>query len=66
MDIGAYGTIEEQTDDTSDYIVILDKNYSFAELSMLQDKLNKNSNILALMINIVDTSSWTDSKIPIN
>lgn len=65
LDLEHLGTLNESTDGSGIHILVLDKTYSFRKISQLQDKLNKDDRILALVINIFDNSDWY-GPMPIN
>lgn len=66
-DYGKYGEIKPADEASCSAYLYLNRNYSFNEICRLQDEINQsNDNILILVINIMDNSSWYSSDIPMN
>ena len=65
IDLGEYGELLEEPLETGEYLLKLNENKSFQDISMLESKLNEDDKILASIVNLFDTSSWY-GEIPIN
>ncbi len=59
------GIVRDSNGDSCDYVIELNKNYSYEEISVLESSLNENEWLLASVINIYDNSDW-HGEIPIN